>query len=103
MVEFPELRRIAAQKQLLQVQSEICRKAVQLEWSSLQQDTAWVSRSLDWLHRHRTSILLLAAPLGGALVARRGRAARRILLHGVAAWHLLRRANAVRSFFRRLR
>jgi hypothetical protein len=100
MVELAELRDIAAQKRLVQAQSELCRRSIQLEWEGLKLDAAWVGSSMDWVSRHRTALLLLAAPLGGVLVARRGRTIQRVLLQGFAAWQLVRRAGVLRSWFR---
>jgi hypothetical protein len=101
MVELAELKRIAAQKRLIQAESDICRRSIQLELDGFKLDTAWVRRGIDWLNRYRTTLLLLAAPLGGALVTRRARGVRRLLLQGFAAWQLMRRAGAVGALLRR--
>jgi hypothetical protein len=103
MVEIAQLRDIAAQKRLIQAQSELCRRSIQLEWETLKLDTAWVGRSMDWISRYRAVLLLLAAPVGGAIVARRGRGMRRLLLQGFAAYQLVRRAGVFNSWFRRRR
>jgi hypothetical protein len=101
MAKTNKLTRIADQKRLVHAQSEIYRRAIQLEWESLKLDTAWVSRGVDWVNRYRTVLLLLAAPVGGLLVVRRGRGIRRLLLQGFAAWQMVRRVGAVTSLFRR--
>jgi hypothetical protein len=100
MAQLDKLTKITEQKRLVQVQSEICRRSIQLEWEGVKLDTAWVGRSMEWLNRYRTVILLLAAPVGGVLLVRRGRLIRRLFLQGFAAWQLLRRAGTLTSWLR---
>lgn len=100
MAQLDPLKKVDDQKRLVQAQSEICRRSIQLEWEGVKVDTAWVGRSMEWLHRYRAVILLLAAPVGGVLLVRRGRVLRRLFLQGFAAWQLLRRAGALTSWLR---
>jgi hypothetical protein len=101
MAKINKLTGIEDQKQLIQAQSEVFRRSIQLEWETLKLDTAWVGRGVDWINRYRNLLLLLAAPVGGLLVVRRGRGIRRLLLQGFTAWQMVRRIGAVTSLFRR--
>jgi hypothetical protein len=100
MVGVEQLREIESRKRLLRAQSEIARRSIQLEWAGLRTDTAWVGRATDWMNRYRSVLLLLAVPVGGVLVVKRGKGLRRLLLRGFAVWQLLRKAGGLMSLFK---
>jgi hypothetical protein len=102
MAELLELSSITDQKRLLRAQCELCRRSLQLELGSLRDGTAWVRRGVETASRYR-SLLWVAAPVVGFLIARRGRQARRLLVRGVTAWQLLSRLWRWTSAIRRAR
>jgi hypothetical protein len=99
MVELPELRRIAERKRQLQAQSELQRQALRAQWDQLRAETAWLTRGVGLVSRHRLWLLMLA-PVAGYLVARRGRGAGNLFRQGLWVWRLWRRLRSLMGVFK---
>jgi hypothetical protein len=97
MAKLSSLKNLAAQKSLVQAESEHYRTSLLVEWDGLKRDTAWAGRSMDWVHRYRPLILIVAAPLVGFLMVRRGGTIKRLLVGGIAVFNLLRRTKGLAS------
>jgi hypothetical protein len=97
MAELSPLKNLAAQKSLLQAESELYRTSIRVELDGLKRDTAWAGRSMDWVHRYRPLILLVAAPLFGFLMVRSGGGVKRLLLGALAAFRIFQRTRGLAS------
>lgn len=102
MAEHAQLKSLAERKRLLQAQCDICRKSLQLQFITFQSDSAWLHRGIGSLSRYR-SVLWLAAPVAGFLVARRAKTLRWLVIKGFALWQLSSRIWRWTRPFRRAR
>jgi hypothetical protein len=84
-----EVESLRLRKQLLVLESNLNRAALQAEWGNVRAATAWVRSARQTFHQVRPWLVLLA-PLAGYLTARRPNRPPGVLRRLVSAWRWIR-------------
>jgi multidrug resistance efflux pump len=94
MLNPAAMKELAARKQALVAESELTRQTLRAEFRGLQASLGAVADRVKWA-RAALKVALLAAPLGGLILARKKGGWRGLARAGLAAWRLLRPLRAL--------